>query len=111
LGVAVARRRAVDEDEDLLIGLVAHLERRARMDDDDSARLDVHPLPRLAERHRQGAAHRDEDFLLIRVEMAAAAGVWRVAPHPRARLRHPRGLGEPGSVPRLLALVAGPLLP
>jgi hypothetical protein len=75
--------RAVDEDEDLLAGLVAHLERRAGMDDDDSARLDVHPLPRLSEQHRQRAAQRDEDLLLIRVEVAAAAGVGRIAPHPR----------------------------
>ena len=38
-------RGAVDEDEDLLVALVAHLERRARMHDHHSARLDVHPLP------------------------------------------------------------------
>ena len=37
-------RRAVGEEEDLLVGLVAHLERGARVDDDDSAGLDVDAL-------------------------------------------------------------------
>ena len=97
----MARRRAVGEEEDLLAGLVARLKRRARVDDDDSARLDVHPLPRLAEQHRQRAAQRDEDLLLVRVEMAAAARVRRIAPHPRPRLGHVRRLGQRGRVPGL----------
>ena len=67
--------------------------------------------PRLAEQHRQRAAQRDEDLLLIRVEVPPPARVRRIAPHPRARLGHLRGLGERGGLPRLLALVAGPLLP
>src|SRR5947208_13143124 len=81
------------------------------MDDDDSAGLDVHPLPRIPEKHRQRAAQRDKDLLLIRVEVAAAAGVRRIAPHPRPRLGHVGRLGQRGCVPRLLALVTRPLLP
>jgi hypothetical protein len=107
----VARGGAVDEDEDLVVALVPHLERRAGMDDDDAARLDVHPLAGLAEQHGQPAAQRDEDLLLIRVEVPAAARVGRVAPHPRTRLGHLCGLSEPGRMPRLLAFVARPLLP
>ena len=107
----MARRRAVREDEDLLVTLVAHLERCTGMDYDYAAGLDVHPLPRVAEQHRQRAAQRDEDLLLIRVEVAAAARVGRIAPHPRPRLGHLGRLGECRRVTRLLALVAGPLLP
>ena len=107
----MARRRAVDEDEDLLAGLVPHLQRRARVDDDDPARLDVDPLPWLAEEHRQRAAQGDEDLLLIRVEVPPTARVRRVAPHAGARLRHVRGLGQCCGMPWLLALVPGPLLP
>src|SRR5262249_4368114 len=81
------------------------------MDDDDSAGLDVNPLSRLAEQHREGAAKRDEDLLLIRVEVPAAGGVCGIGPHPGARLGHLRGLGEGCGAPRLLTLVTGALLP
>src|SRR5436190_5740429 len=81
------------------------------MDDDDSAGLDLRPLPRIPEKHRQRAAQRDEDLLLIRVEVAAAAGVGRLAPHPRPRLGHVRRLRQRGGVAGLLALVSRPLLP
>lgn len=43
--------------------------------------------------------------------MPAAAGVRRVAPHPRTRLGHVRRFGDPGSLARRLALVARPFLP
>ena len=81
------------------------------MYDDDAARLDVYALSRLTQQHRQRAAQRDEDFLLIRVEMATPAGVGRIAPHPGARLGHLGGLGERCGLPRLLTLVTGPFLP
>jgi hypothetical protein len=81
------------------------------MDDDDSARLDVNPLARVAEQHRQRAAQRDEDLFLVGIEVSPTAGVRRIAPHPSPRLGHLRGLGERGGVPRLLAFVTGPLLP
>ena len=81
------------------------------MDDDDSARLDIDPFSRLAEEHGQRAAQWDEDLLLIRIEVAASARVRGIAPHPRPRLGHVRGLGQRGGVARLLALVTRPLLP
>src|SRR5437763_8986213 len=109
--MAVARRRAVDEDEDLLVALVPHLERRARVDYDDSARFDVHPLPRLAEQPGQRASQRDEHLFLIRIEMPSTAGVRRIAPHAGARLRHVCGLGQRGRVAGLLPLMSRPLLP
>ena len=107
----MARRRAVGEEEDLLAGLVAWLEGRAGVDDHNSTRLDVDPLPRLAEQHRQRAAQWDEDLLLIRVEVATSARVRRITPHSRPRLGHVRRVGQRGGVTRLLALVARPLLP
>src|SRR6478609_5782737 len=81
------------------------------MDDDDAARRDVYALPRLAEQHRQRAAQRDEDLLLVRVEVAATARVRGIAPHPRPRLGHARGLGERGCQARFLTLVARSFLP
>src|SRR5215472_314534 len=81
------------------------------MHDHHTAGLDVHALPRLAEQHRQRAAQRDEDLLLIGIEVPAAARVRRIAPHPRPRLAQLRGFGQRGGVSRLLALVPGPLLP
>src|SRR5437764_9162645 len=107
----MACRRAVDEDEDLLVALVPHLERRARVDDDDSARFDVHPLPRLAEQHRQRASQRYEHLFLIRIETPSTAGVRRIAPHAGARLHHVCGLGQRGRVAGLLPLMSRPLLP
>jgi hypothetical protein len=107
----MARRGAVGEEEDLLARLVSRLEWRAPMDDDDPARLDVHPLPRLAEQHGQRASERDEDLFLIEVEVPPPARVRRIAPHPRPRLGHPGGLAQRGRVSRLLALVSGPFLP
>jgi hypothetical protein len=81
------------------------------MDDDDPAGFDLDALPRLAEQHRQRAAQWDEDLFLVRIEVAPPARVRRIAPHPCARLGHLRVLRERGRVARLLALVAGPLLP
>src|ERR1700719_3117275 len=107
----MARRSAVGEEEDLVAGLVAWLERRAGVDDDDSARLDIDPLPRLAEQHRQRAAQWDEALLLIGVEVPPSARMRRITPHPRPRLRHVRRVGQRGGVARRLALVARPLLP
>src|SRR6478752_5109676 len=99
----MARRCAVGEEEDLVARLVARLQRRAG--------IDVHALPRLAEQHGQRAAQRDEDLLLIRVEVAAAARVRWVAPHACPRLGHVRRLGKRGCLARFLTLVARPLLP
>ena len=79
-------RRAVREEEDLLVGLVAHLHRRAGVDGDEPAGLDVDALRRVVEQQRQRAAQRDEDLFLIRVDVAAAARVRGIAPHPRPRL-------------------------
>ena len=107
----MARRSAVGEEEDLLAGLVPRLERRGLVDDDNPARLDVDALPRLAEQHCQRAAQRDEDLLLVGVEVAAPARMRRIAPHPRPRLGHVGRLGQGGRVARLLAFVPGPLLP
>ena len=84
----MARGRAVGEEDDLVIGFVARLQRRACVHDDDSARLDVHALPWVAEKHGQRATQRDEDLFLIRIKVAAAAGVGRIAPHPGPRLCH-----------------------
>src|SRR5215469_4236581 len=81
------------------------------MHDDESAGLDVDPLPRLAEQHRQRALQRDEDLFLIRVEMPPPTRMRRIAPHPRTRLLHARLLGQRSCVPRLLPFVARPLLP
>src|SRR5215469_2044960 len=81
------------------------------MHDDEPAGLDVDPLPRLAEQHRQRALQRDEDLFLIRVEMPPPTRMRRIAPHPRTRLLHARLLGQRSCVPRLLPFVARPLLP
>ena len=50
LGVACHGRCAVREEEDLLVRLVPRLHRRARVDGDDAARLDVDALRRVLER-------------------------------------------------------------
>lgn len=107
----MARWRAVREEEDLLAGLVARLERRAGMDHDHAAGLDVHPLPRVTEQHRQRAAQGDEDLFLVGVEVTPPARVRRIAPHPGPRLGHLRGLRERRGMPELLAFVTRPLLP
>ena len=78
----MARRRAVREEKNLLAGLVPRLERRAGMDDDHAARLDVHALPRVAEQHCQRAAQGDEYLFLVGIEVAPPARARRVTPHP-----------------------------
>ena len=59
------RRRAVGEEEDLLVGLVPRLHRRARVDGDDAARLDVDALRRILEQQRERPAERHEDLFLL----------------------------------------------
>ena len=83
-----------------VVGLVPHLQRRARMDDDDSARLDVDPLVRLAEQHRQRALERDEDLLLVGIEVPPAARVGRDSATSARATRSCSPLGQPRGVAR-----------
>ena len=64
VGALLEGRRAVDEDDELLVGLVPHLQRRHRLDGDDAARAEVDALGLVAEQHRQRPGDDDEDLLL-----------------------------------------------
>src|SRR5262249_21433184 len=66
---------------------------------------------RFAEEHCQRPAQRDEHFLLVRIEMAAAARVRRVAPHACARLLEPRRVGDRRLAARGLAVQRLTLFP
>src|SRR5262249_14315123 len=111
LGVPLDGRRAVDEEDYLLARLVARLQRRAWMDGDEPAGLDVDALRRFAEKHCQRPAQGHEDFLLVRIEVAAAARVRRVAPHACARLLEPRRVGDRRLAARGLAVQRLTLFP
>ena len=102
LGVPAHGRRAVDEEEDLLVALVPRLERRARMDGEHVSGVEVDPLRRVLDEQREGAPEREEDLLLVRVEMAAATRPGRVAPEAGARLGQPRAVRDRGLAALLL---------
>src|SRR3954467_11650764 len=55
-GIAVLRGRAVRQEDDVLVRLVAGLHRRAGMPRDDAAGQHVDTLPRIADQHGQGPA-------------------------------------------------------
>jgi hypothetical protein len=80
------RRRAVGEEENLVVRLVAGLHRRARMNGDKAAGLDVDALRRIFEQQRERSAQRHEYLFLHRIDVPSAAHVRRIAPHPCARL-------------------------
>ena len=67
LGLAGLGRRAVDEEDDLLVAGVAELEDRPSLDDHDAALRDLVPFRRLAEVDRQRPVEDDEDLLLAQV--------------------------------------------
>ena len=89
-----AGRRAVGEEENLVVRLVARLHRRAGVDGDDAARLDVDALRRIVEQERERSAQRHEDLFLHRIDVAPAAHVRRIAPHAGARLGEVRSVGD-----------------
>ena len=66
VGALLHGRRAVDEADELLVGLVAHLQRRHRVDRDHAARPEIDALGLVAEQHRQRAGD-DDEHLLLRV--------------------------------------------
>ena len=84
VGACLLRRRAVDEQHELLVTLVPYLQRRHRLDRDDARRRQVEPLRRVAEQHRQRAGDDDEDLLLRVILVPPPARVRRLAPHARA---------------------------
>src|SRR4026209_1605453 len=65
-------RRAVGEEENVVLALVHDLERGHGLDDDDRARAELVALLLLAEEHRQSALEDDEDLLLYELDMAPA---------------------------------------
>ena len=93
-------RRAVDEEDELLVAGVAELEHGPDLDHEDTATRDLVPLGRLAEVDRQRPVEYDEDLLLRMIRVALAARAGRVAPEVRARARH--RIGEPGDRPRVV---------
>ena len=128
VGAFVQGRRAVDEDDQLCIGLVPHLQGGHRLDRDDRARSQVDALGLVAEQHRHRPRDDDEDLFLRVIAMAAACRVGRVAPEPRAgvlqldersqvghestrrlvRLRLALGVGEPCRVRPVISHVTSP---
>src|SRR5215207_933769 len=94
-------RRAVNEDEELFVGLVDALERRAGLDVDDASLADLVAFRRIAEVHRQRAADDHERLLLDGLSVAASFRAGLVAPKgsresargPRARSARRRGAG------------------
>jgi hypothetical protein len=73
-------RRAVDEDSDLLAGVVPQLERRAGLNRDDALGRELDALRRLAEQHGQGPREDDEDLLLRVVSARAVRGTAVIRP-------------------------------
>jgi hypothetical protein len=94
-------RRAVREEEDLIVRLVTRLHRGAWMHCDEPTRLDVDASWRVLEEQRQDAAQRHEDLFLIRVDVPAALCMPGVAPHSRSRLRQSRRIGDDRVATRL----------
>ena len=98
-----AGRRAVDEDDDLLIGLVAHLQRRHRLHGEPHRRGRDRLVRVVAEQHRQRPRDDDKHFLPARRRgtcgRSSAAGI---ATGVRASAQAGCG-GEVGRAPGLLA--------
>src|SRR5262249_60499836 len=86
LGVAGLGRRAVDEEDKLVVAVVRDLQRRAGLDVHEAAWPDLDALGRLADVHRQRPRDRGERLLLH-------AGL--ATPTLRARLGPP-GVGAGG---------------
>ena len=108
VGAFLHGRRAVDEHDDLFVGLVSHLQRRHRLDRDDAARPEIDALGRIPEEHRERAGDDDEYFFLRVILMAASGRMGRIAPEPSPRLLQ-RNRGREVSRPsRLLALERRP---
>ena len=107
LGVAVARRRAVREEEDLLAGLVARLERRAGVGDDNSTRLDVHPYDEVAWERRDARITNYRDgtvaFEQADVEVPSRSGAIAMVPSP-CQCRTPDGAEPTSSLPQHLVV-------
>src|SRR5262249_22761340 len=103
-------RRAVGEDDDLLVALVAHLQCSAPRDRDDAPSREVDTLGRVAEQHRQRSLEHDEHLFLPVVRMPPPRCVRRIAPDPCPRLRELAGGGHvcrPAELPGLVR----PVLP
>jgi hypothetical protein len=79
----VLRGRAVDEEQKLLVALVDDLERRSRLDVDQTARSDLPALGRVIEVHRERAADDDERLLLEHVLVPTPLRARLVAPEIR----------------------------
>ena len=89
--------------------LVARLHRRVAVHGGEVARLQVDPLRRLAEEHRQRAAQAHEHLFLAVVHVPPPARVRRIAPEAGARVGQVRRHGHVGREPRLLPFVSRPL--
>ena len=104
-------RGAVDEADELLVGLVPHLQRRHRLDRDDAARAEVDALGLVAEEHGQRAGEDDEHLLLRVVGVPASGRARRVAPDAGTRLLQAGVRRDVGGETRALALLRWPLVP
>ena len=112
----VLRRGAVDVDDELVVGVIHRLERRAWGDVDQSARRNVAALRRIAEVHRQRPREDDERLLLDGMPVSPPLGARLVAPDVGARVCEAGELAQLGDVagrltglvwPRQLLEVAG----
>ena len=79
-GALVLGRRAVGVDEEIGVAVVGALERGARLDVDDAAGRNVHPLGRVAQVDRERAGEDDEGFLVTALAVAPSLGAGLVAP-------------------------------
>ena len=88
-----------------MIALVPQLQARPRSHGDDARRLEVDALGRVTEEHRQRAFQHDEHLLLRAFRVAPPAGMGRIAPEPRTRLRQLARCGQVGDATQLSLLV------
>jgi hypothetical protein len=83
------------------------LERRARLDADETTGWHVDPLWRLAYVQRESAAEDDKRLLLNRVAVAASLRAGLVTPDIPAPMRESSAVAQLGHVPRWLARLVG----
>src|SRR5215217_5335149 len=103
LGVLRFRWVAVGVDDEVVICVVRRLERRSRLDVDQSTRRYVVPLRWLADVHRQRTREDDERLFLGEVAMAAPESSWFVPPNVCPGVQEAGKVAQFGNVPRRLA--------
>jgi hypothetical protein len=111
VGAFLEWRGAVDERDNFVVGLVAHLEGRQRLDGDDAPGAEVDALGLVTEQHRECARDDDEHLLLRMVGMSTPRRVRRIPPESRAGVLEADRCREVRRAPRFLARLRRALLP